>query len=603
MTFPRFFLMAFIWGGFIYLAGTNFAESNFWFVVLSVFMLSVPIIISGVYSNTIELIIRLAIFKEKGWIFRLFFGRTFRVIFWICWALCSSFFMLVQFHSYNALEWLSFFLVIPIFWCVFNFIRRPIAHELKPYIVTNEALTWARLSSPLIMLTIYFLIIRYLGEDTTFSSIAESINAQKEAITGMNGSALVSEVSQYLAFYDGVKDYALQRINGENKTLAQSLFGLSSLVIFYNACAMLSCFLISGVEYRRMLTPLSDDDVPKKLSPSQISVIVGVFTFVVLFIYTWSFANIEMWALEKRAEWSATRQNLELKVVQIDDKYYPNNIGEKLYAARIESLQKVDVSYLYLESEIDRAFDGLEGNVDDYLDWYYSLVGQYAQIASMMTGQLEKLMLQRLELSLAKRDNFKNIQIALDNILTTHTQAQADYQQKATQILDENRFTPASTSFEIVQRISLKEILKPPVHQGIINLKTKVIIVGGQGAIAGVISALAVKKIMGKVIGKSILKPATVALTKVVIGKTAGSVGGAGAGAATGAAIGSFVPGIGNLVGAAIGGIVGAVVVGVSIDKLLLELEEYYSRDKFKGELIAAIEEARHEFKSQLGVN
>ena len=34
MIFPRFFLMALVWGCFILLIAKNFAENNFWFVVL-----------------------------------------------------------------------------------------------------------------------------------------------------------------------------------------------------------------------------------------------------------------------------------------------------------------------------------------------------------------------------------------------------------------------------------------------------------------------------------------------------------------------------------------------------------------------------------------
>jgi len=61
------------------------------------------------------------------------------------------------------------------------------------------------------------------------------------------------------------------------------------------------------------------------------------------------------------------------------------------------------------------------------------------------------------------------------------------------------------------------------------------------------------------------------------------------------------VPGVGTAAGAVAGGLIGGVAVGVSVDKLLIELEEAMNREKFKREILAAIEEARAEFKAGLG--
>jgi len=53
-------------------------------------------------------------------------------------------------------------------------------------------------------------------------------------------------------------------------------------------------------------------------------------------------------------------------------------------------------------------------------------------------------------------------------------------------------------------------------------------------------------------------------------------------------------------VGAVIGGIIGGIAVGVTVDKMLLLLEEYMNREEFKRELISAIREARMEIKAKL---
>jgi hypothetical protein len=53
--------------------------------------------------------------------------------------------------------------------------------------------------------------------------------------------------------------------------------------------------------------------------------------------------------------------------------------------------------------------------------------------------------------------------------------------------------------------------------------------------------------------------------------------------------------------GSVIGFTVG-MVMGVSIDATLLKLEEYYSRDQFKSQILEAIDEQEREFNAMLSL-
>ena len=110
------------------------------------------------------------------------------------------------------------------------------------------------------------------------------------------------------------------------------------------------------------------------------------------------------------------------------------------------------------------------------------------------------------------------------------------------------------------------------------------------------------RKVTGKVIAKGAISLGAKALVKVAAGKAASVLGGAAAGAASGAAIGSVFPGIGTAIGATIGGIIGGISVGLGVEHLLLKLEEHYSRDEFKKQILDAIDEARLEFEESLGM-
>jgi phage tail tape-measure protein len=89
-------------------------------------------------------------------------------------------------------------------------------------------------------------------------------------------------------------------------------------------------------------------------------------------------------------------------------------------------------------------------------------------------------------------------------------------------------------------------------------------------------------------------------LLKVVLGKTAGTAAGASVGTSVGAFVGSVVPILGTAAGAVVGGVAGGIIAGVSVDKLLLELEELIGREAFKATILEAIQGARSEFKAQL---
>jgi hypothetical protein len=345
-----FLFKGLIWGLITYFLAKEFAVNQFWIVVLSVFLFSIPITLCGIYGNTIRQIRRLTFFAKRGWIFRVLSGRALKVIFWTFWGLGSSFFMLVQFHTYNDLEWIVFFLVVPVYWIIFSMSHKLIAGELKSYIVANTALVLARLLCPLVMLVIYVALAVHVGETPAYSSLQEAVNAQKAAVEDMTGSALVWEVSQYLAFYDGAKAYALGRLEGQDALLALLLLGIGGFVVFYNACAILSCFLIPGAEYRRVFGPLSDADQPKPIPPFRIAAIVAVTTFLALFVYLPLFAYIEAW-LQQTPEAARARQRVESwGIAKIDKSTIPFSRQAPLRNFRMPRLRRCARSMLPLQT-------------------------------------------------------------------------------------------------------------------------------------------------------------------------------------------------------------------------------------------------------------
>lgn len=591
----KFLFQTLLWGLALYYLATEMAGSKLWFTIIAILIVSVPIALAGVYSSTIKQIRRLEIFARQGFLFTFLSGRPIKIILWILWALFCSFFMLLQFQFYSLMEWAIYFCVVPTFWLTYQLCRRLMLAELKPYLLTNESLAWSCKITPLIMIALYLVLLVFFEETILYDSIDQAVQATRGQMINPNSSALVAEATNYLSLYEGLKAYAISRFGMLDSMGALLLVCIGSYVIFFNACVMLSCFLISGSEYQRILTPLTGTDLPEAPKVSTISMTVAVATFLTIFIYLPIVVYLEAWLQQNpgvRNQSQEVQTQIITQLERIDDILFNEGTLEQLEQARIQALRNADVSLVLFEEQINQAFIQMEKNVDVYLDWYYSLTAEYARIGTLMVGNLEEFMVNNLEEILMQGDVSRKVERAFNSALARHSEAQQIYQQRVQDIMAANRVEPQPEDFVEISRLAtLSDIL----HQDMLNFDQRMRLSSG-GAAVGAIGTVVISKVIAKVVGKNTLKLAAIAASKVIASKALGSAAGAGAGAVAGAAIGSVVPGLGTAIGAVVGGFIGGVAVGVTIDKALIEIEELVNRDKFKAEIIEAIQEARVEF-------
>lgn len=590
-----FLIKTLIYAGAVYYTTNQFTIDNLGTVILGVFILSLPIILCGTYGSTVRQIRRLTIFKERGILFKIVSSRFLKSILWILWALSTSFFMLLQFHTYSEWEWFFFLLVIPFFWIVFSTCRKFIAHEIVGYMATDIALRWARFLCPILMLILYYSFFGQFETLPNYANIPEAIQDQKSRVENLAGSAITREASHFLALYDGIRIFILNHSLSQDTIGGFLLLTFSKLIVFFNACAILSCFVIPTTEFRRIVGPLTDQDIPPALSIQRIAIASAIFTLLTLFIYAPTFVYLEAWVQQKSIALNEDRTKIEKVAVDlIGDEPFRKGTIEKLHKAKIKALPDKVAIQRDLDEKLEIGFKRLESRVDIYLDWYYSLMGEYTRISKLLIGELEEDMKRRFQEALEQGGNpFWEYEAAVSQLLTHYEDAQKAYIEKANQILHKNRLDLKGVPFDVNEQLTLLDAVNLPIHQeDFINLQHRL----GTGSAAGMITAI----IVGKVAGKSIFKLAVGALFKVVASKATGAVVSAGAGAATGAAVGSVVPGFGTAIGAVIGGIIGGIGAGIIVDKTLIELEAAISREKFKAEILAAINEARLEFKEKL---
>lgn len=584
------------WMAFAHYVGRLIPDQPLWFAVLTTFLFGLPLYLAATYAVTMQRIYHSSQLRTLGILYWLLGRRILAYIWWALWSVTFAFLLLFYLGAADTLEWIAFLIAIPVYAGIHACLAPIAAREYRPYIATHKSLIWTRRITTLVMAVFYVLLVKLTEENYQFASLAEAIRSEGQRIDGTSSSILILETTRLLAFLEGLKSYALDGLFSLNNMLYLACIFVGSIFLFYNIALALSSFMLPISEYRRVLGPIQDTDQPPRLPPQSFAITSAFITFFIFFIYLPATVYFEAWLSSNPAIVKELRKSQTVvieTVEQIGDNYYKPGTTDLIEQAYLDNISELEASINEFRKASDIGFQRITANVEDYLDWYYSLPGEYARITALATGVLEKWMTEKLQTFLMKGDAFGPVQQSIENTLLSNEQLRAEHLKRIDQILTENRVIPTTAQLEIIKHSSLNALKEPPGHSTIVNLENRFLISGGAGAVTGAIAG----KVTAKVASKGVIKFGAQALVKVTTGKAASILGGT----ATGAALGSVFPGIGTTIGAAIGGVIGGVTIGLTVDKLLLMLEESFSRDEFRRHILEAIEDARLEFKRSYG--
>ena len=597
-----FWVLSLGWLFFGYYGGHTVPNQQLWFALIATFLFGLPLYLAAIYAVTIQRIHLANQFRNLGILYWFLNKRMLPYIGWVLWTITSAFLLLFYLGRTQNSEWIVFVISIPVFLAIHAAFFPIAAREYKSYIALHKSLSWTRWVTALTMAAFYVLYMKLTGEYQTYTSLAEAVQIHSRELDSVSNSVLILETVRLLRFVEGLKAYVLSNLHSLNDILFLVSFYIGSVILFYNIALALSSFMVPLSEYRRVLIPLQDVETPSPIPSRSIAVTSALVTFFIFFIYVPLTVYMDAWLRSKPQVVEQLRET-QIETVRkveylekIGNDYYKPGTIEQTRQAYLEAVNELDVSVIELRKTANDGFQVMAKNVDDYLDWYYSLLGEYERIAALVTGKLEEWMIDKLEAYLMEGNAFSPVQQSIKEAMQKNQELRIAYLEKVNRILTENKIELINQQPEVIQFAPLEAIKAPPSHSVIINLENRLLISGG----TSVITALIAGKITGKVVAKGAISLGAKALIKVAAGKTAGILGSAGAGVASGAAIGSVLPGVGTAIGASIGGIIGGLSAGLGVEHLLLKLEEHYSRDEFKQQILEAIDEARLEFENSL---
>ncbi|NJD24844.1 MAG: hypothetical protein FIB06_05505 [Betaproteobacteria bacterium] len=584
IRFAHYLLFSLAWLGAMYLISRFAATRPFGITVFSVLLLAIPVALSGAYTSTVAQIRNLRDFKPTGWLFKIFSRRFLQTMLWMFWALASSFIVFLQIILYTREEWAALILCIFVFWGVFRLTERLLSSELKTaYLVTDLSIRWSRNTTPFIMLLAYGGYLVLTGSTSNFNSLTDALTQHRKYMPEHTDSVLVMLGLEVLTASNAMKDYAASHLGAVDEYLPIAIKAVGSFVLFFNACASLSCLLIPGREYLRVFGPLTDEDTPPSLTKPRLALVSALSTVFVVFIYIPLFAHTET-AARENPKIGKTIEEIVRQVEKIDNDYFNVGTIQQIKDARLDAIRQLELSKVVLDGKIDRAFDQVVYNVDGYLNWYYSLPAEYLRIGHLLTGNSEGYLKENLTKYLMQGEAINSLNKEMETALISSERAMSTFQAKKKEILEANRILDDGKPINVVESSDLASLETTPKHIDAIQLQDRM----AGGAVAAAIGAALTTKIASK----AMFKTAAKAAAKAAASKIAGPAIGGG----IGAAIGSVVP----FLGTAIGGVIGGIVGGVVVDGALLSLEEAISRNDFKQDLIKSINETRQEFKSRL---
>jgi hypothetical protein len=585
----------------IWLAGACFVSGTFatgvpWHSLVAILFLSVPLVGFILYQQVIARTLHRLQFHPGSLFYRLFSGRLSSLVLAMVLGIPAAVFLLIRLHGFSWLQWGLLLAAIPVFLAVYRRARTFISTQYRPWLVTLVALRWARLLTPVVLALVYVLIeLVSTPQSATAITLTEAISNARMQVADLQGSMALKLAAESLMIIDGMQTFAIHYPGSADGRWMLLAAVIDAWLVFWLATTVFSAFMLSWTEWRRVLVPLTDAPVPPALTAYDFGLNSAVVSFILVFVLLPLSAWLETEA-RHRQPLQAVPETFVLHLEQIGDDWYRPGTSQQLEQAKQAVLVESGVAMAGLQEAIDHAFDAVAGNVDLYLDWYYSLGGEYTRIAHLLAGNLEQYIANKLLQTLQQGDVFAGVQQQLQAALLSNQVAAAQYRQQAQRILDQNRFARGDWQIEPLLQVELASVLEAPVHQDLISLQSRLLAASSGSAVAGVMTGAVAAKLGSRMIAKGSFKLAAKALGKLVASKTAGASLGAGAGAAAGAAAGSIVPGVGTAIGAIIGGIAGGLAVGIGIDKALIEFEEAVSREAFRQELLATLNEVQAEF-------
>lgn len=572
----RFFILSYAYlAMFALISWKTPTLNSFWFG-LWVLLLSTPMMFALWHQSAVRRMIFLHQFKHDTFLHRWGSRRVISVFILSAVAVFASALALLQTVFFAWSEWLILVVAPIVYYVVHGWIRsRSDAQFSKPVYALRWSF-WVTQGLFVLGLATIFMCVTYLNADhsqTTFLDRVHMLQSQ----TNSAPSSVVRWALDAGAFGQAAQE-TIAHISGRSYWKIVVGFVFAPLSIFGFFALTFSGVSLTRNELRLILSGgFRSSDMLAPVGPVNASIWAAVAAVLVLsYFQLLAYANHTF-----KIEDSPFAIEVMPPCEKIDGVTYKINTLKTIETLIFKAAPILKAKNLDTCKQFDQLESEIAAGVDDYLNWYFSLGGDYTKLAMMLSGDVDLFLESKFnELALSrmqKNDSFQKIQAAHENQWLELNRINGAIQQ----VLSQNQLNVGERNCKLVRETSMGQV-SLHLDEAKARLSTS--------AAAGMIGGVFASKLTAKVMAKSTVKLSGKVLLKAVAKKAVGKGAVAVTGAATGAAIGSVVPGLGTAVGAIIGAAAG-LTLGIGVDVAILAAEERLTRVDMKKDLVDAIAE------------
>ena len=375
-------------------------------------------------------------FDPKGWIVWMLARRSMGYVVILMLAFLSSFCFVIHVPSLNNIGFGFIFLTVPVFAGVYYCFRKIFEGQSVDWMINGRSLLCSLVVTPLVMVLLYGLGLNY-SDLPVHGNLQAAIDAQPKPWDDTN-SALIRNASEWSILWGACRDFGFGQLFQANRYIAIILVSIGYWALFFNICSLLASVFVPLREYKRLVLPLIPSlDLPKILPKQLISLCP---TLIVLVSLCFALFNWE----ERDAAMIPDPEPVKVGLIKIGDRFFNKDVEtlrtelqEKLHdelnravagpLGKLEGFQGTLTHYNAQRVELQNRLMGLQNNtfielkklheeelfprmdrnIDAYLDWYYSITGEYVRLGNLAAGNIEGHLKGKLNEYLMKNVNYQ----------------------------------------------------------------------------------------------------------------------------------------------------------------------------------------------------
>ena len=252
---------------------------------------------------------------------------------------------------------------------------------------------------------------------------------------------------------------------------------------------------------------------------------------------------------------------------------FKSGLAAEVDAMRIAARQRANAR---IDTELDAIFGNVERRVDDYLDWYFSVLGEYERLAAQATGKFAEQMREQFEQRLFAGTTFDDQLMRANSEIAAASVAQmaASATRLGAQIKADVNANPCRIEMTNLSAVGNLDR----------DLQRASLAAGGGAAVGvvatGLLARKAVSAAASRVASKKVFQVAATLPAKMAARRGGSIVLSAAGGTALCAPLGPF---------AALCGVGAGIATWLALDQAFIKIDEYRFRAEMRAEMLEAL--------------